>query len=855
MASQRSLVALFVLCLLCGNSLVLAKRRYLSVNMDNLLDSKAHVTIPAACGLPPNCRLPPGCDSDGNSIGRDVFNHDIRRLSTLLQRSSDTQGSADSLAGPVPAITLPPLPWPLPRPPTSPPVAPPAEAPSCSAAAGRCSGTYCRYRVQYGDGSSSSGVLSRDTLTLTTSRTLPNFAFGCGQNNLGSFGKVDGLIGLGRGELSLASQAAASSLGATFSYCLPSSDKSHGYLTIGSTPVTGKVQYTAMIQKPEYPSFYFVELVSIDIGGYVLPVPPTVFTSTGTLLDSGTILTYLPKQAYTSLRDRFKFTMKGYKPAPAYDILETCYDFTGQSAIIIPAVSFKFSDGAVFDLDFFGVLVFPEKPTIGCLAFVPRPSMMPFTIFGNIQQRSAEVIYDVAAEKIGCSGVALVAAGHQERNFKVVPTASFLSSQASCYPTPRAASHGHSSRALMPLAHRHGPCSPVQSKEDVSLAETLRRDLARTKYITRRASRNKQRLQSTDAVSVPTQLGSAFDSQQYVVTVGFGSPAVPQTLLVDTGSDLTWIQCKACNSSSSKCYPQRHPLFDPSSSSTYTPVPCDSQSCRTLAAGIDGNGCNNSNSECSYQITYGSRANTTGVYSTDALTLAPGAVVESFHFGCGNDQHGPFDKIDGILGLGRLPESLAWQAPSSGGVFSHCLPPTGSATTGFLALGAPANTSGFAFTPMLTMDEQPWFYQLMLTGISVGGRALDIPAAVFSEGMITDSGTVITALQETAYAAVRAAFRSAMAGYPLAPPVGHLDTCYNFTGFDNVTVPTVSLTFRGGATVDLDAASGVMLDGCLAFWGSGGDNYTGVIGNVNQRTIEVLYDMPGARVGFRPNAC
>ncbi|KAL6909699.1 hypothetical protein ACP4OV_001358 [Aristida adscensionis] len=100
-----------------------------------------------------------------------------------------------------------------------------------------------------------------------------------------------------------------------------------------------------------------------------------------------------------------------------------------------------------------------------------------------------------------------------------------------------------------------------------------------------------------------------------------------------------------------------------------------------------------------------------GVYNNDSLTLAPGVVVENFHFGCGHNQHGPFDLSDGILGLGRRPELLAWQAsPEHGGMFSHCLPPTGSAT-GFLALGAPEDTSAFVFTPLLTIDEQPSFYQ------------------------------------------------------------------------------------------------------------------------------------------------
>lgn len=358
--------------------------------------------------------------------------------------------------------------------------------------------------------------------------------------------------------------------------------------------------------------------------------------------------------------------------------------------------------------------------------------------------------------------------------------------------------------------------------------------------------------QYDERVNIPTELGYSVDSLEYVVTVGFGTPAVPQTILVDTGSDLSWIQCKPCNTSN--CYPQKHPLFDPSNSSTYAPIPCDSMACRNLIGQIYGNGCTSS-SECGFGITYGSGANTTGVYSNDTLTLGPGAVVENFRFGCGHDQEGPYDKYDGILGLGRLPESLVLQTSAEhGGAFSHCLPPTGS-STGFLALGAPANTSGFVFTPLLQIEEQPGYYLMMLTGISVGGQLLDIPPAVFSEGMITDSGSIVTALQETAYVALRTAFRSAMAAYPLAPPVGYLDTCYNFSGYDNATLPTVALTFSGGATVELDASSGVLLDGCLAFWASGGDNYTGIIGNVNQRTIEVLYDLAGGNVGFRSGAC
>jgi hypothetical protein len=411
-------------------------------------------------------------------------------------------------------------------------------------------------------------------------------------------------------------------------------------------------------------------------------------------------------------------------------------------------------------------------------------------------------------------------------------------------------------RASMPLAHRHGPCAPATTSSWPSLAERLRRDRARRDHITRKAKASGRTTTLSD-VSIPTSLGAAVDSLEYVVTLGIGTPAVQQTVLIDTGSDLSWVQCKPCNSSS--CYPQKDPLYDPTASSTYAPVPCDSKACKDLVPDAYDHGCTNSSgtSLCQYGIEYGNRDTTVGVYSTETLTLSPQVSVKDFGFGCGLVQQGTFDLFDGLLGLGGAPESLVSQtAETYGGAFSYCLPP-GNSTTGFLALGAPTNNNGFLFTPLHSLPEQATFYLVNLTGVSVGGKPLDIPPTVLSGGMIIDSGTIITGLPDTAYSALRTAFRTAMSAYPLLPPNNDdvLDTCYNFTGIANVTVPTVALTFDGGATIDLDVPSGVLIQDCLAFAGGASDGDVGIIGNVNQRTFEVLYDSGRGHVGFRPGAC
>jgi hypothetical protein len=155
---------------------------------------------------------------------------------------------------------------------------------------------------------------------------------------------------------------------------------------------------------------------------------------------------------------------------------------------------------------------------------------------------------------------------------------------------------------------------------------------------------------------------------------------------------------------------------------------------------------------------------------------------------------------------------------------------------------------------MLRSEQVPTFYGALLQGITVGGTPLDVPPSVFSAGSVMDSGTIITRLPPTAYAALSSAFKDGMKQYPAAPPRSILDTCFDFDGQDNVTIPSVAMVFDGGAVVDLDA-NGIIFGSCLAFTGTDDDGTTGIIGNVQQRTLEVLYDVGHSVVGFRSGAC
>ncbi|RLM62195.1 hypothetical protein C2845_PM14G06630 [Panicum miliaceum] len=380
--------------------------------------------------------------------------------------------------------------------------------------------------------------------------------------------------------------------------------------------------------------------------------------------------------------------------------------------------------------------------------------------------------------------------------------------------------------AIVPLHHRHGPCSPLPSKEMPSLEEMLRRDQLRASYIQRMFSAGTN--------------GTRDRAQQSEATI----------MLIDTGSDVSWVQCKPCP----ECSSQVDALFDPSSSSTYSPFSCDSAACTQLAR--EGNGCSSSQQR-QYIVHYADRSSTTGTYTSDTLTLGS-YTISSFQFGCSHVASGHDDKTDGLMGLGGGPQSLVSQtAGTFGTAFSYCLPPT-PASTGFLTLGASSGGADFVTTPMISNDRIPVYYQVALEAIVVDGTQLDVPPSVFSGGSLMDSGTVVTWLPPTAYSALSSAFRARMAQYPPAQGRGAFDTCFDFSGLSSgggvPSVPLVSLVFAGGAVVNLDV-DGIMLGNCLAFTTNEDDNSLSIIGNVQQRTFEVLYDVGQSTVGFRAGAC
>ncbi|KAJ6295315.1 hypothetical protein OIU78_023355 [Salix suchowensis] len=97
-----------------------------------------------------------------------------------------------------------------------------------------CASSTCVYGIKYVDSSFSKGFFGAEKLTLTPTDAFSNIYFGCGQDNQGDFGGSAGLLGLGRDKLSVVSQT-AQKYNKIFSYCLPSSSSSTGFLTFGGS--------------------------------------------------------------------------------------------------------------------------------------------------------------------------------------------------------------------------------------------------------------------------------------------------------------------------------------------------------------------------------------------------------------------------------------------------------------------------------------------------------------------------------------------------------------------------------------------------------------------------------------------
>ncbi|KAK9668787.1 hypothetical protein RND81_13G086600 [Saponaria officinalis] len=358
-------------------------------------------------------------------------------------------------------------------------------------------------------------------------------------------------------------------------------------------------------------------------------------------------------------------------------------------------------------------------------------------------------------------------------------------------------------------------------------------------------------LLSESDLAAPVTSGTSQGSGEYFSRVGVGYPAKQYYMVIDTGSDVTWLQCEPC----SDCYQQTDPIYTPSSSSTYSPLTCSSQQCSSLEVSACRNG------GCLYQVSYGDGSYTVGDFVTDTVSFGPSGSVSKVAIGCGHDNEGLFVGAAGLLGLGGGPLSLTSQLKATS--FSYCLVDRDSARTSTLEFNS-AIPSGSVTAPILKNNKLNTFYYIGLTGFSVGGQQVSIPPSLFSMddsgsgGVIVDSGTAITRLPTQAYNSLRDAFTRLTQHLKSAPSVALFDTCYDFSSMSSVKVPTVAMHFAGGQSLNLPAKNYLIpvdSSGTFCFAFAETASSMSIIGNVQQQGTRVYFDLGRSVMAFSQNNC
>nr|XP_027126132.1 protein ASPARTIC PROTEASE IN GUARD CELL 1-like [Coffea arabica] len=340
----------------------------------------------------------------------------------------------------------------------------------------------------------------------------------------------------------------------------------------------------------------------------------------------------------------------------------------------------------------------------------------------------------------------------------------------------------------------------------------------------------------------------------YAARVGVGQPVKEYYLIADTGSQINWLQCLPCD----PCFNQSDPIFDPSGSSSYSPLSCTSQQCTGLSPDYK---CGQNNT-CIYGALYGDNSVSIGEFATETVSFGSSGSVQKVAIGCGLENQGRFGKAAGILGLGGTAVGFPSQIQAKS--FSYCLVDLDSSSSSTLEFNsAPPGDS--ILVPLIMNPKSEIYYYVELRGITINGEQVPIPASDYQigedgrGGIIVDSGTTITALPAQVYNSVRDTFVKYAKNLPPAAGIGDLDTCYDLSSTPTRDgFPMMSFQFSGGKTLSLKPQNYLFRAGsngtfCLAFKTT--SQSVSIIGNTQQQGFRVTYDLANKMFGFSPNKC
>lgn len=259
----------------------------------------------------------------------------------------------------------------------------------------------CLFNQSYGGDSSLVATLSHDSLLLDKD-VIPNYAFGCINAISGNSIPPQGLLGLGRGPLSLISQS-KSLYNGVFSYCLPSFKSYYfsGSLKLGPRNQPRSIKTTPLLQNPHRPSLYYVNLIAVSVGRVQVPIPQQYLTfdattGAGTIIDSGTLLTRFVGPAYYAIRDEYRKQVQG--PFSSLGAFDTCFSVTHEQ--VAPTLTLHF-EGLDLKLPMENALIHSSAGNLACLAMAANSPNSVINIIASWQQQNLRILYDTANSRLG----------------------------------------------------------------------------------------------------------------------------------------------------------------------------------------------------------------------------------------------------------------------------------------------------------------------------------------------------------------------------------------------------------------------------------------------------------------------
>ncbi|XP_072969788.1 aspartic proteinase Asp1-like [Typha angustifolia] len=362
--------------------------------------------------------------------------------------------------------------------------------------------------------------------------------------------------------------------------------------------------------------------------------------------------------------------------------------------------------------------------------------------------------------------------------------------------------------------------------------------------------------------------GDVYPHGLYYVSMSIGDPPKPYFLDVDTGSDLTWVQCDApCVS----CSIGPHPWYRPGRNNL---VACQDPLCVALQRATSGYQSCYGTQQCDYEIQYADHGSSLGVLVSDAFALRltnTSVVRPSLAFGCGYDQQFTNSKspspTDGMLGLGSGKTSMISQLKEQGitrNVVGHCLSSKGG---GFLFFGDDlVPYTKVTWAPM-SRSALKNYYSPGQASLYFGTQSLGVKQME----VVIDSGSSYTYFGFQPYQALLSALQTDLAKKPLKETLddSSLPLCWRgrrpFKSLLDVKkyFKTLILSFVNGKRAFLEIPPENYLiitkygNACLGILNGTqvGLNDLNVIGDISMQDLMVVYDNEKEQIGWIRAAC